>query len=118
MRACLSGIPSNSASAHRGRKLSSCPAVEGRAGRLVLSSLRFDEQEHFGWRQLLALVPCGACSLGDRLCVFRLALMAGMDQREHLTKAVEEAERELDAAKTLPALDVAAKRSCSVQGQS
>jgi len=44
--------------------------------------------------------------------------MAGMDQREHLTKAVEEAERELDAAKTLPALDVAAKRSCSVQGQS
>jgi hypothetical protein len=34
MRACLSGIPSNSASAHRGPKLSSCPAVEAEAGAL------------------------------------------------------------------------------------
>jgi hypothetical protein len=33
-----------------------------------------------------------------------------MDRRERLTKAVEEAERELDAAKTLTALNAAAKK--------
>jgi hypothetical protein len=33
-----------------------------------------------------------------------------MDQHERLTKAIEEAERELDAAKTLTALNAAAKK--------
>jgi hypothetical protein len=33
-----------------------------------------------------------------------------MDEHERLAKAIEEAERELDAAKTLPALNAAAKK--------
>ena len=33
-----------------------------------------------------------------------------MDRRARLIKALEEAERELDAAKTLPALNAAAKK--------
>ena len=41
-----------------------------------------------------------------------------VDKRERLAKAVEEAERELDAAKTLPALNAARQRSYRWRGLS
>jgi hypothetical protein len=40
-----------------------------------------------------------------------------MNNRERLTKQLQEAERELDAAMTLPALNAAAKKASAGQGR-
>jgi hypothetical protein len=58
----------------------------------------------------IGVAQSGAEALVGHPTVLPCATIAGMDRRERLTKELEEAERELDAAKTLPALNAAAKK--------
>jgi hypothetical protein len=53
-----------------------------------------------------AALAAGGCHPTAPLC----ATITGMNKRERLTKQLQEAERELDAAKTLTGLNAAAKK--------